>query len=81
MNDRTRVYIDGFSLYYGCLQGRPFRWLDVADFYWRGLPNNDITLLRYFTAPVIPRPNKPRGRATKRPQSDRLSKLAASEAN
>lgn len=60
MNDRTRVYIDGFNLYYGCLKGTPFRWLDIAEFCRHELPNNDITLIRYFTAPVILRPNKPR---------------------
>lgn len=25
---RTRVYIDGFNLYYGCLKGSPYKWLD-----------------------------------------------------
>ena len=27
---RTRVYIDGFNLYYGCLKGTPAKWLDPA---------------------------------------------------
>ena len=25
---RTRVYVDGFNLYYGALKGTPFKWLD-----------------------------------------------------
>lgn len=25
---RTRVYIDGYNLYYGCLKGSPYKWLD-----------------------------------------------------
>ncbi len=27
---RTRVYIDGFNFYYGCLKGTPWKWLDLA---------------------------------------------------
>ncbi len=26
---RTRVYIDGHNLYYGCLKNSPHKWLDV----------------------------------------------------
>jgi 6-hydroxy-3-succinoylpyridine 3-monooxygenase len=26
---RTRVYIDGYNLYYGCLKNSPDKWLDV----------------------------------------------------
>lgn len=26
---RTRVYIDGYNLYYGCLKGTPYKWLDL----------------------------------------------------
>ena len=25
---RTRVYVDGYNLYYGCLKGSPHKWLD-----------------------------------------------------
>jgi 6-hydroxy-3-succinoylpyridine 3-monooxygenase len=25
---RTRVYVDGYNLYYGCLKGSPYKWLD-----------------------------------------------------
>ncbi|WP_423930376.1 hypothetical protein [Candidatus Palauibacter sp.] len=25
---RTRIYVDGFNLYYGALKGTPFKWLD-----------------------------------------------------
>jgi hypothetical protein len=27
---RTRVYIDGFNLYCGCLKGTPAQWLNPA---------------------------------------------------
>jgi 6-hydroxy-3-succinoylpyridine 3-monooxygenase len=26
---RTRAYIDGYNLYYGCLKGTPYKWLDL----------------------------------------------------
>lgn len=26
---RTRVYIDGYNLYYGCLKGTAYKWLDL----------------------------------------------------
>ena len=26
---RTRVYIDGFNLYYGCVKGSPHKWLNL----------------------------------------------------
>jgi hypothetical protein len=26
---RTNVYVDGFNLYYGCLKGTPYKWLDL----------------------------------------------------
>jgi uncharacterized LabA/DUF88 family protein len=56
---RTYVYIDGFNFYYGCLKGTAFRWLDIAQMCNLLLPNNDIQRIRYFTAPVVARPNDP----------------------
>jgi hypothetical protein len=29
---KTNVYIDGFNRYYGCLNGTPHKWLDLAAF-------------------------------------------------
>ena len=29
---RTRVYIDGFNLYYGMLKDTPYKWLDPVKF-------------------------------------------------
>lgn len=26
---RTRIYIDGYNFYYGCLRGTPYKWLDL----------------------------------------------------
>lgn len=30
---RTRIYIDGYNFYYGCLRGTPFKWLDVPALF------------------------------------------------
>ncbi|MGH3951490.1 MAG: NYN domain-containing protein [Pseudonocardiaceae bacterium] len=56
---RTNVYVDGFNLYYGCLKGTPYRWLDLEALCARLLPKNEINRVRYFTARVSARPNKP----------------------
>lgn len=56
---RTRVYIDGFNLYYGCVKGTPHKWLDVHALCANLLPRNQIDLVRYFTAKVSARPNDP----------------------
>lgn len=56
---RTRVYIDGFNLYYGCLKGTPAKWLNPALLCDNLLPRNKIEAVRYFTATVSARPNDP----------------------
>jgi len=48
----TNVYIDGFNLYYGCLKGTPYRWLDLERLCHRLLPAEEIGTIRYFTARV-----------------------------
>lgn len=55
---RTRIYIDGFNLYYGCLRNTGFRWLNLSDFCRRYFPpeKNKIDLIKYFTAKVSARP-------------------------
>lgn len=56
----TIVYVDGFNLYYGSLQGRPHtRWLDLMTLSQRLLPANNIVGIAYFTAFVRPRPGNP----------------------
>jgi uncharacterized LabA/DUF88 family protein len=56
---RTRVYIDGFNLYYGCLKGTPAKWLNPALLCDNLLPRNRVDAIRYFTATVSARPNDP----------------------
>jgi uncharacterized LabA/DUF88 family protein len=50
---RTAIYVDGFNLYYGCLNGNPFRWVDLKALCQTVLnPRNRITKIKYFTARV-----------------------------
>ncbi|MEV4322375.1 NYN domain-containing protein [Microbispora rosea] len=51
----TNVYVDGFNLYYGCLKGTPYKWLDLDALSRRLLPRDDIRRIRYFTARTTPR--------------------------
>jgi hypothetical protein len=48
----ANVYIDGFNLYYGCLRGTRYKWLDLAALARRLLPSDEINRIRYFTAKV-----------------------------
>ncbi|HEX6798948.1 MAG TPA: NYN domain-containing protein [Ktedonobacterales bacterium] len=57
---RTNVYVDGFNLYYGCVRGTPYKWLDIAELCRLSLPSHyQIHRIRYFTALVKPRPSDP----------------------
>ena len=46
----TNIYVDGFNLYFGCLRGTPYRWLDLAKLCSLILPQHQIKNIRYFTA-------------------------------
>lgn len=54
---KTNVYVDSFNLYYGCLKGTPYKWLDINKLVSLELPNNTIHRIRFFTAEVKDRPN------------------------
>src|SRR3990170_1896836 len=58
---RTNVYVDGFNLYFGCMKGTPYRWLDILKLCQLVLPpaNRDIHRIRYFTSEVDARPDDP----------------------
>lgn len=56
---KTNVYVDGLNLYYGCLKGTPFRWLDIAKLCRTELLQNQINRIRYFTALVGEHPGDP----------------------
>jgi uncharacterized LabA/DUF88 family protein len=53
----TNVY--AFNLYYGCLKGTPYRWLDLGALCRRLFPRDEIGRIRYFTATVSARPDNP----------------------
>ena len=56
----TNVYVDGFNLYYGCVKGTPYKWLNIAELCRLSLPSHyQIHRIRYFTALVKPRPSDP----------------------
>lgn len=55
----VNVYVDGFNLYYGCLQNSPYKWLNLLQMCQLLLPKSTINQLKYFTAKVSARPNDP----------------------
>jgi hypothetical protein len=55
----VNVYIDGLNLFYGCLKGTPYKWLDLDAFARRLLPSDEIKRIRYFTTKINERPNNP----------------------
>lgn len=50
MPDRSKIYIDGFNLYYGALRGTPNRWLDLERYFTLLRQNDQIQKIWYFTA-------------------------------
>jgi uncharacterized LabA/DUF88 family protein len=56
---RTRVYVDGYNLYYACLRRSPYKWLNLHQLAQTQLPRNNIEKVRYFTARVSARPHDP----------------------
>lgn len=52
---RAVVYVDGFNLYFGVLQGRSnLKWLNLQSFMESLRPDEIIVGIRYFTAMVDP---------------------------
>lgn len=50
---RTRIYIDGFNLYYGAMKRTSFKWLDIVELSRQVLPpGHTIDKVKYFTARV-----------------------------
>ena len=53
MRMRTRIYVDGFNLYYGALKGTPFKWLNLVELARQLLPaGHAVDQLNYYTARV-----------------------------
>lgn len=58
---RVVIYVDGFNLYYGALKDTPaLKWLNLERFCQLLRPNDDIQVIRYFSAMVTgrTRPNQ-----------------------
>lgn len=55
----TTVYVDGFNLYYGCLKGTSYKWLNLETLFDQLLPKNQVQTIHYFTARVEARPGDP----------------------
>lgn len=50
---RTIIYVDGLNLYYRCLRGTQFKWLDLNQLFTNLLdPKYQITQINYFYADV-----------------------------
>jgi uncharacterized LabA/DUF88 family protein len=59
--DRVAFYIDGFNLFHGALKGTDYRWLDLeawCEHYVRS-PHQELVSIKYFTALVKNRTDKP----------------------
>jgi len=63
---RTRIYVDGYNLYYGCLKGSSDKWLDLLALFEKILAStllpppfdkSEVILadvaIKYFTAPIL----------------------------
>lgn len=51
------VYVDGFNLFYACLKGSPFKWLDLNKLVSFYFPEYEIKKIKYFSAIVNARKN------------------------
>lgn len=50
---QTRIYVDGFNLYYGALKGTPYKWLNPVELSNLFLPQGyKVDKVLYFTARV-----------------------------
>ncbi|MHC8509591.1 MAG: NYN domain-containing protein [Rhodospirillales bacterium] len=57
---RTCIYVDGFNLYYLALKNTSCKWLNLDGLFRDILqPQHNVTSIKYFTAPVLPRSHDP----------------------
>ena len=56
---KANFYIDGFSLYYGCVKDSQYKWLDLAALCRKAYPSLQINRIRYFTARTSALPTDP----------------------
>lgn len=69
---KTRIYIDGYNLYYGCLKGTSLKWLDLLKLFkeyilpsvyaeiegQKVVPDLDDLSIKYFTAEILEKASK-----------------------
>jgi NYN domain len=55
----TNFYIDAFNLYYGCVNGTPYKWLNLERLCQLSFPADQVNRIRYCTALVKARPSDP----------------------
>src|SRR5947209_10356282 len=55
----TNFYIDAFNLYYGCLKGTAYKWLNLEQFCQLHFASDTVHRIHYCTARVKPRPSDP----------------------
>jgi hypothetical protein len=61
---RIIFYVDGFNLYYGSLRGTEHRWLDLEALCGQYVKHDaELVAVKYFTAKVEDRPDRPGQRA------------------
>ena len=53
---KTWIYVDGFNLYFGCVKGTPYKWLNIAQLCNVLLSGHQSERIKYFTARVHGRP-------------------------
>ena len=53
------VYVDAFDLYYGCLMGTPYKWLNLRALCELAFPADQVKDIHYFTARIKPNPHDP----------------------
>jgi uncharacterized LabA/DUF88 family protein len=50
---RVIAYIDGFNVFYSCVKGTPYKWLDLVKLCESYLlPNQELVAVKYFSALV-----------------------------
>lgn len=59
MRPTANIYVDGLNLYYGCLKGTGYKWLDLEALFGLLVPTHEIKRIRYFTARISGRPDNP----------------------
>jgi uncharacterized LabA/DUF88 family protein len=52
MSKRSIVYVDGLNLYYGAVQGTPFKWLNLQILFERLRQDDYVQRVKYFTTRV-----------------------------